>query len=477
MVFTVAGSATNSSDFHRPFYLRQALHGGYSSLPPLEGEQTADIVIVGGGYAGLWTALEIKKRDPSRDIAIIEADICGSGASGRNGGLCVPLWSKFPILIKLCGLEGALRLCRASTEVTDMLERFGPENGIDFEFCRRGWLWAASCEAQRGAWQPLLRELDRHGDNPFEVVDASKAAQLTGSRLFVEGAHDGNIATIQPGLLARGLRRVALARGIRIYEHSPMTKLERANQPRVRTRQGSLRATKVILAMNAWSTMLPEFRSSILTIGTDFAVTPPIGNLLDRAGIAQSPYILDSQVFMRGWSVTADGRMAVGFAGGRLPFRGLWREHCDGPSRREDVARAHLYDAFPQLAGIPIAESWNGPIDRSSDGLPFFGALDDCPAILYGWGFSGNGVAITPIGGKILASLALDVIDEWSSCALVRRPVSWLPPEPVRTVGASLVRWAVARQDRLAYAERSPDPITRRLAGLGSSGFLPTIKA
>ena len=125
----------------------------------------------------------------------------------------------------------------------------------------------------------------------------------------------------------------------------------------------------------------------------------------------------------------------------------------------------------PALADLPFADSWCGPIDRTRSGLPLFGRLPSCPSVLYGYGFSGNGVATTPIAGRILASLALDHSDEWSQCGLVRPVERWLPPEPIRYVGALMVRAAIKRKDRLDHLGRKPGVVVRALAAMAPGGI------
>ncbi len=133
-------------------------------------------------------------------------------------------------------------------------------------------------------------------------------------------------------------------------------------------------------------------------------------------------------------------------------------QRFEGRSIREDDIRACVRRGHPALADLPFADSWCGPIDRTRSGLPLFGALPTCPDIFYGYGFSGNGLSTTPIAGRILASLALGAKDEWSQCGLVRPAESWLPPEPIRYVGALMVRAAIKRKDALAYEDREPGP-------------------
>ncbi|HVZ01656.1 MAG TPA: FAD-binding oxidoreductase [Dongiaceae bacterium] len=452
-------------------WLREAILPGEEDEAPLAGDQRADICIVGGGMAGMWTALDLKRRQPSLDIAIVEADICGGGASGRNSGMVLSQWAKFAALESFCGTEGAIRLGHAFGSSATELDAFFRAEGIDIEFRRDGWIWGATCQRHVGSWRGILAGLARHDLAPFREIDAATIAAMTGSRSFLAGIHDPTAATIHPGKLARGLRRVVLKRGIRVYENAPMTRLDRGRPAVVHTAQGSVRAERVILTLNAWSTSIPELRPAILVIASEDAVTEPIPELLEKVGYKEKPLMGDSQLFVTGFRTTRDHRLNPGVTGGVIGFGGLNGARFEGRSPREHVIRDCLRRGHPALAEVPFADSWLGPIDRTRSGLPLFGALPHHPHIFYGYGFSGNGVATTPIAGRILAGLALGEQDEWSTSGLVRAPERWLPPEPIRYIGAHMVRAAIARKDRLDHLGRTPGPIVRALAGLAPGGI------
>jgi glycine/D-amino acid oxidase-like deaminating enzyme len=455
----------------RCIWLREAISPDEEDCPALEGDQRADVCIVGGGYAGMWTAIELKQRQPSLDIAIVEADICGGGASGRNSGMVLSQWAKFRALEVFSGTAGALQLGRAFGQSADNLEAFCRTHGIDAQFRRDGWIWGATCPRQVGSWNDILAALAPHGLHPFRAVDAAEITALTGSRSFLAGIIDPAAATVHPGKLVRGIRRVALTLGIRIYENSAMTRLDRTPPARVHTARGSITAERIVLTLNAWSMRFPELRSAILMIASDDAMTAPVQELLERIGYKAKPLMNDSQLFVTGFRTTADHRFTPGITGGVIGFGGLGTNRFEGRSLREDVIRDSVRRGHPALADLPFVESWYGPIDRTRSGLPLFGKLPGTPSIYYGYGFSGNGVATTPIAGKILASLVLDAEDEWSTSGLVRPPEHWLPPEPARYIGALLVRAAIKRKDKLAYEDRDPGPLTRRLAALAPGGI------
>src|ERR1700690_2895947 len=279
----------------RCIWLREAISPDEQDCPALEGKQKADICIVGGGYAGMWTAIELKQRRPALDVAIVEADICGGGASGRNSGMVLSQWAKIRALEAFAGSAGALRLGRAFGQSAENIAAFCQAHGIDAEFRRDGWIWGATCAKQVGSWNDILAALSVHGVSPFRPIDAGEIASLTGSRSFLAGIIDPTAATDHPGKLVRGIRRVALKLGVRIYENSAMTRLERGAVPRVITARGSMTAQRVVLTLNAWSMRFPELRSAILMIASDDAMTAPVPELLERVGYKAKPLMNDSQ--------------------------------------------------------------------------------------------------------------------------------------------------------------------------------------
>ncbi|MBA4099808.1 MAG: hypothetical protein C0484_23920 [Rhodospirillum sp.] len=452
-------------------WLREAIAPGETDAPELDTDAKADVCIVGGGLAGLWTAITIKQRAPSTNVTIVEADICGGGASGRNSGMVLSQWAKFSALEAFCGTKDAIRLGNEFGNSASNIEAFCHEHGIDAEFRRDGWIWGATCARQVGSWNGILAAHAKHNIHVFRPLTSTEIAERTGSRSFLAGIFDPTAATLHPGKWVRGLRRVALQRGVRIFENSPMTRLERSAPPVVRTAKGSVTAARVVLTMNAWSLGLPELRGAILVIASDDAVTEPAPDLLDKIGYRARPLMGDSQTFVTGFRTTGNHRFNPGVSGGIIGFGTMQGQRFEGRSIREDDMHACVQRGHPALAGLTFADSWCGPIDRTQSGLPLFGALPTCPDIFYGYGFSGNGLSTTPIAGRILASLALGGQDEWSQCGLVRPAQSWLPPEPLRYVGALMVRAAIKRKDALAYEDREPGFLVRRLAALAPGGI------
>ncbi|RKX45812.1 MAG: aminophosphonate oxidoreductase [Verrucomicrobia bacterium] len=459
----------------RCLWLREALSDDDDIAQPLTGDQQADVGIVGGGYTGLWSAIRIKEARPDLAVTIVEKDICGGGASGRNLGFVLSWWAKFFTLKKLCGEAGAIHLAHASADAVKEIGEFCDAHGIDAHYRYDGWLWTATCEPHMGAWRATIEELKRHNLRPLLELDREEVFRRTGSRRHLGGAFEENSASVQPALLARGLRRVALEMGVTIFEESPMTQLERSSPTRICTNRGSLTAGKVILAMNAWGTMLPEIRRAIIVVQSNMVATEPVADRLQQVGLADGVNVSDSQLQVEAYRTTPDGRLIVAKGGiGPLAYAGRVGRAYEGISRNAAELEGVMKRFYPEFSNLRCPESWVGPIDRSKSGLPMFGRLGDHPDIFYGVGYSGSGVGPSVVGGRILASLALGVEDEWSTCGLVRPLTVDFPPEPICHLGGRIVQKAARLSDAAEEKGHRPNFILRQLTALAPPGFSQT---
>ncbi|MBA3337897.1 MAG: FAD-dependent oxidoreductase [Chloroflexia bacterium] len=437
---------------------------------PLTGEHQADVCIIGGGYTGLWTALRIKDLQPELDLLLIDANLCGSGASGRNGGFVLSWWPKLATLVKLCGEAEALRLAFAAAEAVDAIGAFCQHHAIDAHYRKSGWLWTATTPFHDGAWDQAINVCEQYGVDAFVRLPPAEITARTGSATHIAGVYEPGAATVQPALLARGLRRVALAQGVRIHERTPMVKLERSARPVVRTPHATIVAGRVLLAMNAWAAAFPELRRAIVPISSDMIATAPIPDRLERIGWTGGEAITDARMMVHYYRTTRDGRIALGQGGGALGYLGRIGATFDGPGRAKHVSES-FRRLYPALADAPITHQWSGAVDRSELGTLVCGHLGGHPAISYAAGFSGNGVGPSRVAAAILASLALDLDDEWANTPLAKGPVSKFPPEPVRFFGGLLVRAAISRKERTEEKGRAATPLVRRVAGFAPSGL------
>jgi glycine/D-amino acid oxidase-like deaminating enzyme len=445
----------------RSAWLDEALAGEVDA-PALSGTIPCDVCVVGGGFTGLWTAFRLKELEPALDVVLLEQDVCGGGASGRNGGFVLTWWSKFPSLKKAVGADEAVRLCRATEQAVDDIGALAAEHGIACGYRRRGWLWAATSEAQVGAWQETINMIATYGGRyPFVELAPEEVARDAGSPRHVAGVYEAVCASVQPAKLARGLRRIVMERGVRVFEHSKVLDFA----PEVRTGSGSVRAETVVVATGAW---LGLNNRALAIIPSDVILTEPLESPPLSDGLCCS----DSRLMVNYYR-EHEGRLVFGKGGGSIAFAGR-AGVFNGVSPRAPWVETSFRALYPHLAHARVERSWMGPIDRAKAGVPFF-YRDG--ATIYGAGYSGVGVCQTSIGGRILASLALRRDDEWARSGLVRRPSGSFPPEPIRYVGGLLVRSGVARKEDAEDAGRRPSVVSNWLASLAPPGFVPGARA
>lgn len=464
------------NSYGRCFWLEEAMAAEKRpDQPELRGSLRADVCIVGGGYTGLWTAIRLKEADPGLAVVLVERDICGSGASGRNAGYLLSWWAKFLSLRKVCGEAEALRIARASDEAISEIERFCVENHLDVDFRHDGWLWVGTNKAQVGLWRETMDAIARYGEAPLVEWSSDEVVARSGSPIHLAGVCERNAARVQPALLARGLRRVALERGVQIFEHSPLTELRLGSPAVVRTSQGVVTAERVILAMNAWAIRWAEIRKAVVVVSGDMIITPPIPEKLRRLGWTDGLTISDGRALLHYYRTTRDGRIAFGKGGmsGRFTFGGRVGSEVEGRSDFELQLLRLMRATYRELSDVGIATSWRGPVDRTRSGLPFFWRLGKHGNVLFAVGYSGNGVGPCYLGGRILSSLALGHRDEWSECPLVRRPTRDFPPEPFRYLGSQLIRRALLEKDRADDEGRAPSLPVRVLSSMAPAGLSP----
>ncbi|MGH2559221.1 MAG: NAD(P)/FAD-dependent oxidoreductase [Thermomicrobiales bacterium] len=452
----------------RSLWLQEALalEPEAGSAEPLGGAHRTDVCIVGGGYTGLWTALRIKELDPSVEVMVLEADICGGGASGRNGGLVLGWYAKIESLIKVCGEEEAVRLVRSCGAAVSEIGEFCRLHSIDAHYRHSGWLRTATTPLHMGLWAASIRTCERLGFDVHERLGPEEVARRTGSPVHLGGVLERDAGTVQPALLARGLRRVAIERGVRVYEHTPVTELSPGRPPVVRTPRAAVVADKVILATNAWAAGLHELRRAIVALSSDMIATAPMPERLHEIGWTGGECITDARLMVHYYQTTRDGRVAIGRGSGALAYLGRI-----GPTFNQNDDRAAVVDRglrrlYPALANVPITHAWAGAVDRSRTNTLIFGKFSENPNVLYGVGYSGTGVAPSLIGGRILASTALDRVDEWSTCRLNQGPLVLFPPEPARFFGGLLVREATRRKEEGEERSEAAPGLVNVLASL-----------
>jgi glycine/D-amino acid oxidase-like deaminating enzyme len=463
-----APTAVPQPSLGRSYWLREALgsEADPRALPPLRDALDVDVAIVGGGYTGLWTAYFLTERDPAVRVAILEQDICGGGPSGRNGGFLHGWWDQLRVLTDLWGAERALELAWAADEAVAGTAAFCRRYGVDAWFHHGGYLRVSASPAQDDDWGGAVAACRELGvADQYVALGPDEVAQHCASPALRGGAFMKNAATVQPARLARGLRRVLLERGVAIHEMTRVERLSADGGVEITTAGARLRAEQAVLAINAWAAGWPGFRSALVTWGSYIALTEPAPGLLKELGWTNGVAITDSRFTIHYFRTTPDGRVAFGAGVGPAGFGGRIGSGFERDRRAVERTVAGLRRLLPAFRDVRIAEAWGGPIDVSADRLPIIGSRAG-GRVHFAHGYSGNGVGPARLAGRILAARLCGSEEAITRLPIVGRRTRRFPPEPIRYVGARIVREALIRSDELGDAGRQPGPIVRAVTRL-----------
>jgi glycine/D-amino acid oxidase-like deaminating enzyme len=415
--------------------------------PPLPGDATVDVAVVGGGYTGLWTAYWLLVADPSLRVLVLEAEHVGHGASGRNGGWCSAL---FPVpwssVARRHGRDAAVAMHRALVAGVDDVGAVLAAEGIDAQWAKGGTVVFARNPAQRARAQAEVAEYRElgFGADDLDLVDGAAARRIAGVPDALGALVTPHCAAMHPARLVTGLARAVERRGGVIAERTPGLAIAPGQ---VRTSRGMVRAEVVVRATEAWTSTLPGMRRSIVPATSAMVVTEPLAaDVLDAVGLAQRPTFADLRHVVVYGQRTADGRIAFGGRG--TPY--VFGSHL--APRVEHVARVHawleqeLVAMMPALSGVRFDDRWAGQVGIARDWWPSVG-LDRRRGMAWAGGYVGEGVTLSFLAGRTLADLVLERDTDLVHLPWVgHRSPTW-EPEPLRWLGVNGVMRAMDLAD------------------------------
>jgi glycine/D-amino acid oxidase-like deaminating enzyme len=460
---------------HTPhgYWLEEA--GAVEAAPPLSADGEADVVVVGGGYTGMWAAWHVKRLEPDARVVLLEAgERCGRGPSGRNGGFCNTMWLSLPNMRERWGAEAALAVARAAVEAVDGIEDFCEEEEVNAWFRREGYLKVSTAAAHDESSEAAVAACRELGEAAAVVeLSAAEVAERCASPLFRGGVLFLDAGTVQPARLALGLRRRLRERGVEIHESTALRRLSRrADRVEAHAEGGTVRAESAVLAIGAAAKGLRgPLRGRLSIASSHIVLTEPVPELLEEIGWTGGECITDSRALVDYLRTTPDGRIAFGWGGGRIALgaRLDGRAELDNDVIRQTID--HLGAFFPGLRGRQITHAWGGPIDASPTHLPLVLPLHGGRAFAAA-GYTGNGVGPSHMVGRTLASLALDRHDEASRLAFVEPAPPRVPPEPFHWLGGEAIRAGIQAKEEAELAGRRPGTVSSALARVpGLIGF------
>ncbi|HEX4670031.1 MAG TPA: FAD-dependent oxidoreductase [Solirubrobacterales bacterium] len=452
---------------HSPhgYWLEEA--GAVAPAPPLDGDCDADVVVIGGGFTGLWAAWHVTLLEPQARVVLLEADEhCGRGPSGRNGGFCNVMWFSLPNMRRRWGDVGALAVGRAAERAVEEIGEFCEAEEVDAWFRAGGYLQVSTAAAHDQVWAAALAACRELGvGDAVRSLSREEVAARCASPTFRAGAFYPGSATVQPARLALGLRERLLARRVSIYEGTPVRALRDApDGVEARTPGGTVSARTAVLAIGAaakaWRGPL---RHRITVASSHIVLTEPVPDVLEEVGWTGGECITDSRALIDYFRTTPDGRIAFGWGGGRIAMGARLGGRAELDAAVVAATAEHLHTVFPGLAGCRIEHAWGGPIDASPTHLPMVVPLPGGRAFAAA-GYTGNGVGPSQMVGRTLASLALDRRDEPSRLAFVDPSPPRVPPEPFQWIGGEAIRLGLLAKEEAELAGRAPGRIASAVA-------------
>lgn len=450
------------------YWLEEA--GGVEPAPSLDGERSADVVVVGGGYTGMWAAWQLKALEPGARVVLLEGEVCGYGPSGRNGGFCNVMWFSLPNMRARWGDEAALAVARASAEAVAGIESFCRQQEVEAWFRRGGYLQVSTAPAHDGAWDAPVAACRELGEgDAVAPLDPAAVAARCASPAFRGGAFYPDAATVQPARLAFGLRQRLHEAGVEIFERSPVRALRsQAGGVRAETNAGAVLASRAVIAVGgAAKAARGPLRDALTVTSSHIVLTEPVPDVLEEIGWTGGECITDSRALIDYFRTTPDDRIAFGWGGGRIAMGARLGGRAEVDAEVTAAAAERLYEYFPALrepghgrdGAAKLTHAWGGPIDVSPTHLPVVVPLTGGRAFV-GAGYTGNGVGPSYMVGRILASLALDRRDGHSRLPLVDPSPQRVPPEPLHWFGGEIIRRALNRKEEAQLRGQASDPVS-----------------
>ncbi|MEV4996749.1 NAD(P)/FAD-dependent oxidoreductase [Streptomyces niveus] len=423
--------------------------GRPGAVPALAGDERCDLLVVGGGYSGLWTALLAKERDPHRDVVLIEGREVGWAASGRNGGFCSASLTH-GLANGLSRWPGELRTLEdLGGGNLDGIESAVERYGIDCDFERTGDISVATQPHQLDDLRQLHDEAAEAGFTGLDLLDGEEVRAEVDSPTFLGGLWDRRgVAMLNPARLAWGLKRACLDLGVRIYENTPGLELARSGPGMaVRTPYGRVLARHVALGTNVFPSLVRRVRPYTVPV-YDYALTtePLDEDQLGAIGWRGRQGLSDGANQFHYFRITADNRILWGGYDAIYPYGGRLDAALDHRPETYLKLASHFFTCFPQLEGLRFSHAWGGAIDTCSRFSAFFGTAHG-GRVAYAAGYTGLGVGATRFGADVMLDLLAGERTERTELEMVRTKPVPFPPEPAAWAGIGLTKWSLARAD------------------------------
>jgi len=421
----------------------------YTPGAPLQADTDVDVAIVGGGFTGLSSAYHIKKAEPNLKVALLESEVIGFGASGRNGGFNMTL---FGLTLSITALRFGKQKAREAhhymERAVDYLRELVAELGIDCDYEHPGFLRVATSEKYK---KRILHEIElacKLGLEGIEWLDEAQTREQVQSPMYLGAWWEPRCGILNPAKLSWGWADAIRPMGVEVYENSPVAEIVRENgKVRLDTPNGIVRADKVVMATNAWSHFFRELRRKQVPVWTHIVLTEPLAEKhFEEIGWQNRQGIEDARNLVHYYRLTTDNRLVMGGRDVSLGY-GEDMEQDLNPVTFEGL-KDDVREIFPPLKEIQFTHEWGGPVSVPLDMAPAIGFAGD-KNVVYSLGTVGHGVSMTQLNGRTVADLVLERKTDLTDVFFVnRRTIPW-PPEPLRNIAVKAIRGYMNWEDRL----------------------------
>ncbi len=421
--------------------------------PSLEGERRADLTVIGGGFTGLWAAIQALEQHRDMSVVLLEAERCGFGASSRNGGFCDGSLTH--------GLENGLahwpdditRLLRLGRQNLDGIETTVRHHGIDADFRRASEVGVATEQWQLDDFADAFDTHTSVGDQ-VELLDAEGMQARVHSPTYLGGIiRHNDLALVDPARLCWGLRSAAESLGAIVYEQSPVTGVSQNSSGgglEVATAHGSIQTDRVIMATNAYPGAIRRPRRYVVPVYDHVLMTEPLSaEQMASVGWTEREGIGDVSNQFHYYRLTADDRILWGGYDATYHFNNGLEPRHDQSDETHGTLAEHFFQTFPQLDGLRFSHRWGGPIGTTTRFTATWGTAHD-GRLAWVAGYTGLGVGASRFGARVALDLAFGDATERTELEMVRKKPFPFPPEPLRWAGIQLTRRAIQQADQKA---------------------------